>query len=286
MKKTILSLLVALMATTGATAQSPTVSGITWDPSTNSGTFDMPAYDVEVSTELWYKLDATETLDDNQTNYGMRTDFFLDRTLTKDVWNTFASPFAIPADKMEAYFGAGAKVRKLDNTTVEEGYVLNLNFATATSIEAGKPYIVKPTAANVDFSADGKEFEGVDLTAAEATADVTTYVNFVPTLGKTTVTGDPENILMMTTEGKLVHPSAVGNMKGFRGYFVMHDAPEGTRAFCVNFGDGETTGISSLTPDPSPKGEGSIYTLDGRRVNGQPTRKGMYIKSGKKVIIK
>jgi hypothetical protein len=28
---------------------------------------------------------------------GGRHDIFLDRTLTKDVWNTFASPFAIPA---------------------------------------------------------------------------------------------------------------------------------------------------------------------------------------------
>ena len=56
MKKIILSLLVALMATTGATAQSPATSGITWNTGTNSGTFTMPAYDVEVNTELWYKL--------------------------------------------------------------------------------------------------------------------------------------------------------------------------------------------------------------------------------------
>ena len=64
MKKTILSLLVALMATTGAWAQSPTTSGIDWNPSTNSGTFLMPAYDVEVSTELWYKVDEEKTLDE------------------------------------------------------------------------------------------------------------------------------------------------------------------------------------------------------------------------------
>ena len=80
-----------------------TTSGIDWNPSTNSGTFQMPAYNVEVSTELWYKLDATETLADNKTNYGMRDDFFLDRTLTADVWNTFASPFAIEAGDMEKY---------------------------------------------------------------------------------------------------------------------------------------------------------------------------------------
>jgi len=46
----------------------------------------------------------------------------------------------------------------------------------------------------------------------------------------------------------------------------------------------EATGISSLTPDPSPKGEGSIYSLDGRRVS-QPV-KGLYIVNGKKYIKK
>ena len=48
--------------------------------------------------------------------------------------------------------------------------------------------------------------------------------------------------------------------------------------------DSETTGIS-LTPNPSPRGEGSIYTLDGRRV-AQPKKGGLYIVNGKKVVIK
>ena len=55
----------------------------------------------------------------------------------------------------------------------------------------------------------------------------------------------------------------------------------------VHFFDGEdseTTGIS-LTPNPSPRGEGSIYTLDGRRV-AQPKKGGLYIVNGRKVVIK
>ena len=60
---------------------------------------------------------------------------------------------------------------------------------------------------------------------------------------------------------------------------LVSDAP----ALTIVFGDDETTGIS-LTPNPSLKGEGSIYTLDGRRVEN-PT-KGIYIVNGKKVIIK
>ena len=61
MKKTILTLLVALMATTGAWAQIA-VSG-----EGNIRTFTMPAYDVEVSTELWYKVDEEKTLSDQGT---------------------------------------------------------------------------------------------------------------------------------------------------------------------------------------------------------------------------
>lgn len=50
------------------------------------------------------------------------------------------------------------------------------------------------------------------------------------------------------------------------------------------FGD-DATSIKSLTPDPSPNGEGSeYYDLQGRRV-AQPA-KGLYIVNGKKVVIK
>ena len=46
------------------------------------------------------------------------------------------------------------------------------------------------------------------------------------------------------------------------------------------------TGIESLTPGPSPKGEGSgYYTLDGRKLLSQPTKKGLYIVNGRKVLV-
>jgi hypothetical protein len=46
--------------------------------------------------------------------------------------------------------------------------------------------------------------------------------------------------------------------------------------------------ITSLTPIPSPKGEGReyFYTLDGRRLEGKPTQKGIYIVNGKKRVVK
>lgn len=47
----------------------------------------------------------------------------------------------------------------------------------------------------------------------------------------------------------------------------------------------DATGIS-LIPNLSPKGEGSWHSLDGRRLSGQPTQKGVYINNGRKVVIK
>ena len=44
-----------------------------------------------------------------------------------------------------------------------------------------------------------------------------------------------------------------------------------------------TTAIRSLTPTPSTKGEGNIYSLNGVRVNNPS--KGIYIKNGKKVVL-
>ena len=261
-----------------------TTSGIDWNPSANSGTFLMPAYNVEVSTELWYLVNEEKTRAENIAAYGEKSDFFLNRTLTANVWNTFASPFAIAAADMEKYFGAGAKVRQL-NTTEVDGTVLTLNFTDATEIVAGQPYLVKP-AATVDFSADGKEFAGVNLNAASATPTPTTYVNFIPTLGKTAVDGDVKDILILNTSGTLVHPSAVGDMKGFRGYFLMHEASAGAREFIMNFGDGETTGIQPIRMENGTTPAEGTYDLSGRRIQGQPTQKGVYIQNGKKVIIK
>ena len=69
-------------------------------------------------------------------------------------------------------------------------------------------------------------------------------------------------------------------------YGTGSSAAYARRMYFYDEESGEVTGISSLTPDPSPKGEGSIYTLDGRKLNAMPTQRGIYVVNGKKVVIK
>ena len=65
-------------------------------------------------------------------------------------------------------------------------------------------------------------------------------------------------------------------------WIAVSDVPH--NALAMEFDESETT---SLTPVPSPKGEGSeYYTLDGRKFEGKPTAKGLYIVNGRKVVIR
>ena len=255
---------------------------------------EMPAHDIELRVE--YYTDLLETEDNSgwlATNSGVTASVWLGRTLQPGSYNSFALPFdmAIP----EGWLVKELDESSFDSTTGE----LTLKFATVTStIKAGKPYLVMITGSEA-ITLTGYN----DVTIGNATPSTTTAaVNFIPTLGKTLVTGpagDVDNakaVLYLGASNKLYRPTKVndGNdqncyMKGYRAYFQLKDdAATEARTFNIDFGDSETTGIMliDILPSDTYQKDDNTYTLDGRRINGQPTMKGVYVKNGKKIVIK
>ena len=115
------------------------------------------------------------------------------------------------------------------------------------------------------------------------TTKETTYADFVPVMNPTMLTGGDKSVLFVTGGNTLTYPSADGNINGFRAYFQLKGgAAASARAFTMSFGD--ETGISTALGDKQTTV--GTYTLDGRRINGGPTQKGVYIVNGKKTIIK
>ena len=76
----------------------------------------------------------------NSFNAQNDVDVQLKRSLSPAHWNSFCVPFTISADVIAEKFGAGTLVYTFGSMN---GNVMN--FAPSTTIEAGKPYIVKPT---------------------------------------------------------------------------------------------------------------------------------------------
>lgn len=248
----------------------------TWTYATNTLTITFP-------TDL--------TLDEEDDNTATLTEWNdisaninLKRTLKANGWNTFTIPYDISKvflNILKENYGITA-VKELTDATLTDG-TLNLKFKEAESIEAGKPYLVM-VENDFDLSTIAVP-EVVKATPHPFTSDA---VDFIPTLGKTTIpAGDVKNVLFMTSGGNLKHPTTLpADIKGFRAYFQLKDDAVNAASFNLDFGNGETTGINSLTPEPSSNGEGTIYSLDGRRLSGKPAQKGVYIVNGKKMVIK
>jgi len=277
--KRFLLTLAAILGMTGAWAQDADEVAVTKTANNNEWTLTMPASNVELQVEYESALalsEATDNADALAEWNGYEADVTLTRTLQTGGYNTFAVPFSMTIP-------SGWTVKELSSASFSEG-VLTLNFGNASSIEAGKPYLVK-VSATTDLSAAA--FTGV-IVSKDAVPFTSTDVDFIPTLGATTISGDVKSILFLGASNKLYNPNAENSsMKGFRAYFQLKGsalmAP--ARAFNIDFGDGETTGIISVSGSGlTVNGSDGCYDLQGRRIEGQPTQKGVYIVNGKKVI--
>ena len=220
------------------------------------------------------------------------------RTLYKDGdWNTLCLPFDVT---ISGSVLDGAVVKTLSSSDYDSKTgTLTLNFTESlTEIEAGKPYIVK-------WNGDGTQnivspiFEGVTISSTATTeTDGSGWVDFVGTYKPTVIyeNGSEKHNLYLGSSNKLYYPTRENFMvNACRAYFRLKNGltagepstpqqPQ-ARAFVLNFGDGEPSAISTLRADTAPAADGT-YTLDGRRLTGKPTAKGLYIVNGKKIIIK
>ena len=256
------------------------------------------------------KPDGEKNADLVSDNNGVKTDVTLaGRTLWKDGdWNTIVLPFSLSAEQIAASGLADADIRTLSSTEFSNG-TLTLNFTPAapaqgavTSISAGVPYIIK-------WDGDGSSnlvsptFTGV--TISKTTDNVSTdYVDFKGTYSPVTYGSDNTSILFLGTNNTLYYPKAGASINAFRSYFELKNgltagAPNSSAPvlnFVLNFGDHElatgisTTNLTFATPH-SDKSENftnsdTWFTIDGRKLQSKPTKKGLYIHNGKKTLIK
>ena len=226
--------------------------------------------------DIYYVAPADITLNETEAGEVTAVDGYfsnvtLKRTLQTGGWNTFCAPFSTETP-------SGWTVKELSSSAFDSSTgELTLNFGNAASIEAGKPYLVK-----VDANVANPTFNGVTISSTTTTTE-TTAVDFVPVMNPTNLTGGDKTVLFITGGNKLTYPSGDGNINGFRAYFQLKgESVSLARAFRMSFDD-NVTGITTVISDEPTTASGT-YTLDGRRIEGEPTQKGMYIVNGKKVI--
>ena len=210
------------------------------------------------------------------------------RTFYKDgTWNTLCLPFDV--DNFEGTPFEGATVMTLSSSKFSNG-TLTLNFSKATAIEAGMPFIVKWAGGD---NVENPVFENVTIKGDSNTSTATDAVTFQGIYSPLSITAEDKTMLYMGAGNTLYYPNGEMTIGAFRAYFRLVggitagdlSSDQGAR-IVLNFDDEEATAIENLNPAHASEGEGSWFTLDGRRINSKPSQSGIYINNGKKVVIK
>ena len=223
---------------------------------------------------------SSNTLDEvavNSFNAQNNVDVQLKRTLSPEHWNSFCVPFTISADVIAEKFGAGTLVYTFGSMN---GNVMN--FAVSTTIEAGTPYIVKPTQEVVDPSFTGVNIEA---TAAKKVGADGYFMQGIYS-AKTDLTTDGTN-LFLGDGNKFYKPAGTttARMKGLRAFFIV---PQGTNLAALRANiDGATTAIDEFATVVEQPTDNRIYNLQGQFVGTSfEGLHGVYVQNGKKVLVK
>lgn len=229
-----------------------------------------------------YTLDETST--QNVIENCSYANVTLKRTVESSHWNTFCVPFSLTADQITKYFGEGTLLR-----TYEGDFNNNIaNFKVVDNIEAGKPYLLKPGNAVVE----NPTFEEVSIVATnldtyknpQAVGDAAMF-QMKGIYNHVTLAQNETNLYL--GEGNLFYYPADAEaceMNGLRTYFIV---PENTdiNKLRANI-DGTATSLGAIFN--TEENNAPVYNLQGQRVGSSlgSLKSGIYIKNGKKVVVK
>lgn len=227
--------------------------------------------------------DPWVTLDENSTTQPEasdgETEIKVKRTLKANQWNTICFPFSMTKAQKYEVFGEDVELATYGEYEIAEDGI-NVLFDAVRStkgIDANKPYIIKTSKDISEFMitsiivpCNNAPFEGDE--------EIGFFYGTLKAGGKV-----PANCLFLNG-GDFWYSTGQSNIKAFRGYFEFVDVLASLETAESNVKlvfRGETTGIKDVTVETA---NDDMYDLQGRRIVNPD--KGVYIKNGKKVVIK
>ena len=206
-------------------------------------------------------------------------------------WNTIMLPYDVSLvtadDNAIDWFHSSSDTDKqfwLKRFVSDEPDVVNFDFTD--ELKANTPYIIAfpgdHWGSEYDLSGKTLKFIGQDVTIHKSGEVSPVTGNYYSFIGDTKSV-DAEDIYCLNPDGNkfdLDNCSAP-----FRAYFKANMSNCTKICLSIRNGGG-TTGIVSISEESRSQGvTGAWYSLDGRKLDGKPTKKGIYVKNERKVVI-
>ena len=206
-------------------------------------------------------------------------------------WHTLYLPFVL--ESLEGTPLEGAEFRKMTNSSYTEN-ILSLYYEKHEgTIYYGFPYIYRFAEAGEDI--DNPTFERVQLYVTDWNLPrIIGEVKIYGSYDAVTLCSDDRWALYLDEEDSFCSPDKDITLDACSTYIKLKDemgAYAGTKSLMSTEGDfirfdlgTDPTGIETLSHEEAAAGE--WYDLNGRRLGDKPAMKGVYVRGGKKVIIK
>lgn len=208
----------------------------------------------------------------------------LKRTMVANEWNTICLPFDVSKEQAQTAFGEGVKIAELNAGSTGT----TLSFNSVNEISATKPYLIKPSKEN---TSNEYVFKNVNVAKNDPDAVVTGgSLAFKGIFNMVDITKDVTNIgtnyyaAFLGADNKIYKVKANGNKtKGFRAYFAIPNSASASALRVVI--DGTATSIKNIDSEVV-ESDAPVYNLQGQRVDGNNLTPGIYVKAGKKFVVK
>ena len=261
----------------------------TWVGNAKNVKFSAPKIQARAtSITVYVSLPSGITLDENSESNTIEAKTGVNVTLNRPMnvgrWNTFCVPFSIDANQVTSQFGEGTQIAEYSVSKSKDEVIA---FATVQSnaIVAGKAYLVKPTK---EAATEGYTFSNVNITALKPTNETVDngVIDFRGIYNPTDITvGLPTKTFAAGIVGNVVKKAVNGsNMKGFRAFFIIPEGAGAQSSYMLKI-DGTATSINSIN-GADVVVNAPVYNLQGQRVDGNNLTPGIYVKAGKKFVVK
>ncbi len=224
----------------------------------------------------------SETLDMYK---GRKVTVFLSRQLHAEGWNTLCLPFDISEEEVISKFGDLGCVEELTSITTEADGSCTLNFTKASSIEAGKCYLIKPAAASLSwYQFDNKTLCTEPMATTLTSQDGSFNISFMGSFARTAIDGNDTSKGTYFTQDNKLYKVAQGRtitMNGFRCWIETSKVDALTKANIAH-SDG-TTSIANIVYIGTTENNNRIYDIQGIETP-HPDDHHIYIKNGRKWV--
>lgn len=245
---------------------------------------------VELVNYLLLDEQSNETDEIVAAHNGKNVNVKLRRSIKTGGWNTVCLPFNVGIDEIETALGSGTIVEELSSINYDATLgSLVLQFAKATSVEAGKPYLVYPKNEGNIFDLGGRTIVGEtsDKTYDVNMGDGTSIsISMIGSYGKTALLSSDEESQYFIQQDKLYR--VVGNpvvSLGYRCWFKVTNASDSQaqqiKAARIMHADGSTTDIKLVDTNI---GSSNVRVFDLQGIQHNEMQKGLNIVGGKKLM--